>query len=123
MYQSGLGPGSSRGDDARPILTGRTDSKGWITSLKDYVNSMKECCPDDIHPDEEWLANGFSMISLDQGQSAAATSAQQGGLATVRHMVRDKVSLPMEDMCRRLDKHTRRHTANELYSRQVHLNQ
>ena len=66
MSQSGLGPGSSRGDDGRPILTGRTDSKGWITSLKDYVNSMKERCPDDIHPDEEWLATGFAMILLDQ---------------------------------------------------------
>ena len=84
---------------------------------------MKEICPDARHPPEDWLSAGFSIISLDQGQSAAATSAQQGGLAAVRHVVRDKVSLPMEDMRRRMDEHTRRHTANELHSRQAHLSQ
>ena len=38
-------------------------------------------------------------------------------------MVRDKVTQPMEDMCKRLDEHTRRHTANELHTRQVYLSQ
>ena len=74
MSQSGLRPGSSRVDDGRPILTGQTDTKGWITGLKDYVNSMKERCPYDIHPDDEWLANSFAMISLDQERTVTMPS-------------------------------------------------
>ena len=41
---------------------------------------MKECCPDDIHPDEEWLATGFAMILLDQ-ERTVATPPEQGSLA------------------------------------------
>ena len=80
MSQSGLGTGSPSMEDWRPILTGQTDKQGWITGLKDYVNSMKERCPYDIHPSEEWLANGFSMISLDQGRTVTAP-LEQGGIA------------------------------------------
>ena len=83
---------------------------------------MKEKCPDADHLPMEWLSASFSMISLDQVQSATATPAQ-GSLAAIRHVVRDKVSQPMADMQQRLDEHTQRHTANELNSRQVHLNQ
>ena len=104
MSQSGLGPGSSREDDGRPILTGRTDSNGWITSLKDYVNSMKECCPDDIHPDEEWLANSFLMISLDQ-ERTVTTPPEQGSLAVTGQESGDSVSRQLSGMQRRLGGH------------------
>ena len=80
MSQSGLGSGSPSADDGRPIINGQTDKQGWITGLQDYVNSMKERCPDDIHPSEEWLANSFSMISLDQ-ERTVTTPPKQGGLA------------------------------------------
>ena len=63
------------------------------------------------------------MISLDQGQSAATRPAQQGNNPTVRFVVRDEVSQPLEDMHRQLDDHTRRYTANELQAWQLHLNQ
>ena len=67
MSQSGLGPVSSLGDDRRPkISNGRIDSKDWITGIRYYVNSMKDRCPDEYHPDEEWLSQGFEMILLDR---------------------------------------------------------
>ena len=105
MDSSGLGTGRFLEDDERPVLTGSSDKEAWIAGLTDYVNSMTEICPDARHPPMEWLSASFSMISLDQGQSAAATPVQ-GSLAAVHDVVRDKVSLPMVDMQRRLDKHT-----------------
>ena len=80
MDHSRFGPGRPSEED-RPVITGHTDKEAWITGLVDYVNSMKEICPDAIHPLDDWLSKDFSMISLDQGQSAAATSTQQGDLA------------------------------------------
>ena len=62
------------------------------------------------------------MISLDQGQSAAATP-EQSIVAAFRDMVRDKVTQPITDMQRRLEEHTQRHTANELHSRQFQISQ
>ena len=73
MSQSGLRPGSSLGDDRRPILNGRIDSKDWITGICYYVNSMKDRCPDEYHPDEEWLSQGLKMISLDQERTVTTT--------------------------------------------------
>ena len=96
MDVSGLATGKSSADDERPVLTGQLDKKAWFDGLTDYVNSMKEICPDYRHPSMEWLSSGFSMISLDQGRTAAATP-EQGGLAAVRLAVRDKVSQPLSD--------------------------
>ena len=114
MDSSRFGPGRSS-EEERPVITGQSDKEAWIAGLTDYVNSMKEICPDARHPPMEWLSAGFSMISLDQGQSAAATPAQSS-LATVRRVVRDKVSQPMANMQRKLDVHTQRHTVNEFKS-------
>ena len=97
MSQSDLGPGSSHEDDGRPILTGLTDSKGWITGLKDYVNSMKERCQYDIHPSEEWLANSFSMISLVHGRTVTAPP-EQGSVAVTGQVSGDIVSRPLSSM-------------------------
>ena len=81
MSQSGLRPGSSCEDDGQPILRtlqdGQTDSMDWITGLRDYVNSMKERCPGEYHPDEEWLSKGFAMISLDW-ERTVTTAPKQG---------------------------------------------
>ena len=84
---------------------------------------MKEICPNIIHPPDDWLSKGFSMISSDWGQSATATSVHQGDISAVRYVMRDKVTQPLKDMCKTLDKHTWRHAANELHAWQVHLNQ
>ena len=43
---------------------------------------MKERCPNAYHPPIDWLTDGFSMISVDQGQSVTATP-DQSGLTTV----------------------------------------
>ena len=122
MSQSGLGPGSSRGDDGRPILTGRTDSKGWITGLIDYVNSMKERCPDDTHPNEEWLATGFAMISLDQ-ERMVTMPPKQGSPAVTGQGSGDSVSSQLSGMQRRLDVWTSGVANLELVSQPVHQNQ
>ena len=65
MDNSRLEPGRPSEED-RPVITGHTDKEAWITGLVDYVNSMKEICLDAIHPPDDWLSKGFSMISLDQ---------------------------------------------------------
>ena len=122
MSQSGLGPGSSRGDDGRPILTGRTDSKGWITGLLDYVNSMKEYCPDDTHPNEEWLATGFAMILLDQ-ERTVTTPPKQGSLAVTGQGSGDSVSSQLSGMQRRLDVRTAGVANSEPSSKSAHQNQ
>ena len=42
-----------------------------------YVNSMKDHFPDEYHPDEEWLSQGFEMISLDR-EWTITTDPKQG---------------------------------------------
>ena len=117
-----FGPSRPSAED-RPVITGHTDKEAWITGLIDYVNSMKEICPDAIHPPDDWLSKGISVISLDQGQLAAALSMHQGDISTVQSVMRAEVTQPLEDMQKTLDEHTQRHTANELNARQVHLSQ
>ena len=109
MSQSGLRPGSSSEDDGRPILRtlqdGQTDSMDWITGLCDYVNSMKERCPGENHPDEEWLSKGFTMISLDRERTV--TTAPKQGTSGVGGQVSggpaSAASRPLVAMQRNLD--------------------
>ena len=81
MSQSGHRPGSSKGDDERPILSSfwdsQTDSEDRITGLCDYVTTMREHYPGENHPDEAWLSKGFAMISLDR-ERTVTTNSQQG---------------------------------------------
>ena len=72
MDLSGFGSGKSSEDDERPILVGQSDKKAWITGLTDYVNSMKEICPEYSHSSIGWLSVGFSMTSLDQRRNVTA---------------------------------------------------
>ena len=122
MSQSGLGTGSPGGNDGRLILMGQTDSKGWITSLKDYVNSMKECCPDENHPNEEWLSAGFAMISLDQ-ERTVTMPPKQGSPAVAGQGSGDSVSSQLSGMQQRLDVRTSGVANSELSSKPVHQNQ
>ena len=122
MASSRFGPGGSSAGLERPIFTGYPDKETWVTELQHYVTTMKERYPDADHPPIEWLTARVSMILLDQGQSATVTP-MQGGLAAIRDVVRDEVTQPITDMQRRLDEHTRRHTVNELNSRQFQLTQ
>ena len=80
MSQSGSGTGSSLDKDDRPILGAFQDRKSefgsWRTGFSNYVSRMRELCPEESHPDEEWLNKGFAMISLDQGQEVATQDLQ-----------------------------------------------
>ena len=80
MSQSGSGTGSSLNKDDMPILSSFQNRKSefgsWRTGLSEYVSRMRELCPEDRHPDEEWLNKGFAMISLDQGQEVATQDLQ-----------------------------------------------
>ena len=118
MSLSGFGSGNSPADDGRPIINGQTDKQGWITGLQDYVNSMKERCLDDIHPTEDWLAYGFSMISLDQGRTVTAP-LEQGGVAITGQVSGDIVSRPLSGMQGRLVFLTSGNISSESSSRQA----
>ena len=77
MSQSGLRSGSSLEDDKRPkIFYGQFDSEGWVAGLCDYVTLMKDRFPAEDHPSEDWLSQGFKMISLDQGRMVASAPKQ-----------------------------------------------
>ena len=80
MSQSGPRSGSSLDGDERPVLSAfrdsRSESKDWITGLRDYVATMRELYPGEDHPDEEWMSKGFAMISLDQGREVTTNSLQ-----------------------------------------------
>ena len=122
MSQSGFGSGNSLADDWRPIINGRMDKRGWITGHQDNVNSMKERHPDDNHPTEEWLAYGFSMISLDQGRTVTAP-LEKGGVAITGQVSGDVVSRPLSSMQRRLVGLTSNNANPEPRSQQAFLNQ
>ena len=113
MDHNRFGPGRPSAEDWL-ITTGLVNREAWITGLVDYVKSMKNYCPDVIHPPDDWLLQGFSMLSSDWGQSATALPTHQGDSAMAQSL---------EDMCKTLDKYTRRNTATELRARQVHLSQ
>ena len=85
MSLSGFGTGKSLKDDERPVIAGRSDGKAWCDGLQEYINSMKERCPDyNHHPSVDWLSYGFSMISLGQ-ERTAVTTPEQGSLAVIDH--------------------------------------
>ena len=85
MDHKGFGPGG-HSEKERPVVTGQLNKDAWIASLVDYVNIMQDRCPDARHPPQDWLSAGFSMLSVSQGQSAAATP-EQSNLVAVRHVV------------------------------------
>ena len=58
-----FGPGGP--SEERPVTMGHVNREAWITGLVDYVNSMKNYCPHVIHPLEDWLLQGFAMLSSD----------------------------------------------------------
>ena len=84
MSQSGSGTGSSLSKD-RPILGAfqdrKSESESWRTGFSNYVSRMRELCPEESHPDEEWLNKGFALILLDQGQEVT-TQDQQGAVGS-----------------------------------------
>ena len=122
MSLSGFGTGKSLKDDERPVFgAGWSDGKAWCDGLTEYVNSMKERCPEyNHHPSVDWLSHGFSMISLGQ-ERTAVTTPEQDSLAVVGHGRGYLVSPRAFNMQSRLDAHTHRQLAQELSSRQTHL--
>ena len=78
MSSNRFGPGGPSEDEERPILTGHSDKEDFVTALQSYLTSIKEICLDAHHPPLDWLTEGFSMISLDQGQSVIAPPNQGG---------------------------------------------
>ena len=62
--------------DELPVM-GRPDSEDYVHAIKEYVTSMKELIPGDpYHPSDDWLNQGFAMISLDRNQEATSTPEQ-----------------------------------------------
>ena len=105
-------------------LTGQglSDKEAWVREFNNYLTTMRERTPYINHPSMEWISNGFSMILLNQNQ-LAATSLPPGIPVTVRDMVADVVTQPIADMRKKLEEHTKRHSVNEVNSRQFTLNQ
>ena len=88
--------------------------EAWINSLFDYVNTMRASCPGVTHPPDDWLTDSINFLSSDQKLSAVGGSVYQSDSSRDQSLV---------DICRTLDKHTRRHTTIELRARQVYLGQ
>ena len=89
MDHNGFGPGGNSKKE-RPVVTGQLDKDAWVTGLVDYVNIMRDRCPDARHAPQDWLSARFSMLYMSQGQSAAATP-EQSNLVAVHHVVRDEI--------------------------------
>ena len=83
---------------------------------------MKERHPDVKHPTMERNFAGFSMILLDQNQ-LAITPLLPDITVTVKDAVSNVVSRPIADLQKKLDEHTKRHSVNEVNSRQLTVNQ
>ena len=99
MSNSRLEAGTLSLGEERPILTGEglLDKDSWVDSLKSYPTTMNERAPDVDHPSMEWIAQGLSMISLDQGKSAAAVLPPNVTVA-VRNVMTDIANQPITDM-------------------------
>ena len=129
MSQSGHRPGSSKGDDERPILSSfwdsQTDSEDWITGLCDYVTTMREHYPGKNHPDEAWLSKGFARISLDRERTVATNSLQgaSGVGGQVSGGPASAAPRSLAAMQRNLDVTTSGVANLGLSSRSAHLNQ
>ena len=83
---------------------------------------MKERHLDVKHPTKERIFAGFSMILLDQNQSVV-TPLLPDITVTVKDEVSNVTSRPIAELQKKLDEHTKWHSANEFNSRQFTLNQ
>ena len=80
MSQSGQpGTDGSSADD-RPILGSFQDvaseAGNWRTGFSSYVSRMRRLCPEERHPEEEWLQKGVSLLSLEQDQGVTTKDRQ-----------------------------------------------
>ena len=86
---------------------------------------MKERCPGEYHPDEEWLSKGFAMILLDW-ERTVATAPKQGTSGVggqVSGGPASAASRPLAAMQRNLDVTTSGVANLGLGSKTVHLSQ
>ena len=83
---------------------------------------MKDHYPDDYHPDEEWLSQGFEMISLDQ-ERTVTTIPKQGSPAVTGQGSEDSVSSQLSGMQQSLGVQTSRVANSEPSSKSAHQNQ
>ena len=82
----------------------------------DYLNTMRERNPDFNHPTVELISSVLLQILLDPNQSAI-TSLPPDVSVAVKDAVSDIVSRPIFDLQRKLYKHTKWHSVNEVNSR------
>ena len=62
--------------DELPVM-GRPDSEQYVRAFREYVTTMKELAPNHpSHPTDDWLNEGFAMISLEGSQEATSTPEQ-----------------------------------------------
>ena len=98
------------------------DKEAWVRKFNNYLTTMRERTQDINHPSMEWISNRFSMISLNQNQSATMSLPPDVSV-TVRDVVTDVLTQPITDMRKKLEEHTKRHSVNEVNSRQWQFNQ
>ena len=76
-------------DDERPIPIGQSDKKAWITSFKNFVNSMKEICP--VHSYFKVVV-GILFNDFNGSDNECHCTSQQDSLAVVGQVVRQILS-------------------------------
>ena len=74
MSNPRLGHGKSSLENECPILMGQglLDKEAWVREFNNYLTAMRKN-PCINSPSIEWISNRFSMISLNQNQSAATS--------------------------------------------------
>ena len=55
------------------VVTG----EAWLHSLTEYVNTMRQNCPNVSHPSDEYLTEGAKLYSSGQNPSAVGGSSVQ----------------------------------------------
>ena len=121
MSNPRFGSVKSSADNECPILMGHSDKEAWVRQFNNYLTIRRERTLDINHPSMEWISNGFSMISLNQNQSATMSLPPDVSV-TVTNVVTDIVTQPIANMRKKLVEHSMRHSVSEVNSRQWALN-
>ena len=80
MSQSGQPGNDGFPADDLPILgsfqDGVSEAGSWRTGFSSYVSLMRRLVPQEVHPTEEWLQKGVSLLSLEHDQGVTTQDRQ-----------------------------------------------
>ena len=80
MSQSGQPGNDGFPADDRPILgsfqDGVSEAGSWRTGFSSYVSLMRTLVPHEVHPTDEWLQKGVSLLSLEHDQGVTTQDRQ-----------------------------------------------